>query len=246
MAISSSRTARITRRTERWLQSQVVGCVRASFCRAWQRVHSEGRVMNKPTIMVVEDNPELREALSDTLEYDGYSVIAVADAESALKVLDRQSVGLVVTDINMDGMDGHTLLMQIRRRHPVLPVILITAFGTIGSSVRAMREGAVDYLLKPFKPEQLLSSIEKYLAPSDTDSAEPVAVDAVSQQLLSLARRVAQSDATVLVSGESGTGKEVLAQYIHRHSRRTGGPFIAINCAAIPDNMLEATLFGHE
>lgn len=202
--------------------------------------------MSKPTIMVVEDNPELRDALSDTLEYDGYSVIAVADGESALQVLERQSIGLVVTDINMDGMDGHALLMQIRRRHPVLPVILITAFGSIGSSVRAMREGAVDYLLKPFKPEQLLSSIEKYLAPSVAGSADPIAVDAVSQQLLSLARRVAQSDATVLVSGESGTGKEVLAQYIHRHSRRSDGPFIAINCAAIPDNMLEATLFGHE
>lgn len=202
--------------------------------------------MSKPMIMVVEDNPELRDALSDTLEYDGYSVVAVADGESALQVLDRQSVGLVVTDINMDGMDGHALLMQIRRRHPVLPVILITAFGSIGSSVRAMREGAVDYLLKPFKPEQLLNSIEKYLAPSVVGSADPIAVDALSQQLLKLARRVAQSDATVLVSGESGTGKEVLAQYIHRHSRRSGGPFIAINCAAIPDNMLEATLFGHE
>src|SRR5690554_2320772 len=100
--------------------------------------------MSKPTIMVVEDNPELRDALSDTLEYDGYSVVAVADGESALQVLGRQLVSLVVTDINMDGMDGHALLLEIRRRHLVLPVILITAFGSIGSSVRAMREGAVD------------------------------------------------------------------------------------------------------
>src|SRR5690554_1336408 len=202
--------------------------------------------MSKPTIMVVEDNPELRDALSDTLEYDGYSVIAVADGQSALDALEHQTASLVVTDINMDGMDGHALLVQIRRRHPLLPVILITAFGSIGSSVRAMREGAVDYLLKPFKPEQLLASVAKYLTPSPGDNADPVSVDGASQQLLGLARRVAQSDATVLVSGESGTGKEVLARYVHNHSRRSAGPFIAINCAAIPDNMLEATLFGHE
>lgn len=202
--------------------------------------------MSKPTIMVVEDNPELRDALSDTLEYDGYSVVAVADGESALQVLGRQLVSLVVTDINMDGMDGHALLLEIRRRHPVLPVILITAFGSIGSSVRAMREGAVDYLLKPFKPEQLLRSIEKYLAPTLPAGDEPVAVDPASQQLLALARRVAAADATVLISGESGTGKEVLARYLHNQSRRAEGPFVAINCAAIPDNMLEATLFGHE
>jgi two-component system, response regulator FlrC len=201
---------------------------------------------DKSTILVVEDNWELREALSDTLDYAGYEVLAVASAEQALATLAHQRADMVVSDINMDGMDGHELLQQIRARFPVLPVVLVTAFGSIGSSVRAMREGAVDYLLKPFKPEQLLATVEKYLAPQFMAANDPVAVEPASQQLLSLARKVAGAEATVLISGESGTGKEVLAQFIHRHSHRANGPFVAINCAAIPENMLEATLFGYE
>lgn len=201
---------------------------------------------DKVNILVVEDNWELRDALCDTLEYAGYAVTAVASAEEALLVLSRQPADMVVSDINMDGMDGHALLQQIRARYPVLPVVLITAFGSISSSVRAMREGAVDYLLKPFKPEQLLATVEKYLAPQFAADNDPVAVEPASQQLLSLARKVARAEATVLISGESGTGKEVLAQFIHRQSHRANGPFIAINCAAIPENMLEATLFGYE
>lgn len=171
--------------------------------------------MSKASILVVEDNWELREALSDTLEYAGYQVQATESGESALQMLMQQRVDMVISDINMDGMDGHELLQQLRARFPVMPVVLITAFGSIGSSVRAMREGAVDYLLKPFKPEQLLATVEKYLTQKITGSAQPVAIEPSSQQLLGLARKVAQSDATVLISGESGTGKEVLAQYIH-------------------------------
>lgn len=201
---------------------------------------------DKASILVVEDNPELREALSDTLEYAAYRVLAVDSGEAALEALADRPVDMVISDINMDGMDGHELLQQVRARFPVMPVVLITAFGSVGSSVRAMREGAVDYLLKPFKPEHLLATVEKYLAPRVSGSNDPVAVEPASQQLLSLARKVARSDATVLISGESGTGKEVLAQFIHRQSARADGPFIAINCAAIPENMLEATLFGHE
>lgn len=202
--------------------------------------------MSKASILVVEDNWDLREALSDTLEFGGYDVFAVEGGEQALQALSQRRVDLVVSDINMDGMDGHELLVRVRALYPVMPVVLITAFGSIGSSVRAMREGAVDYLLKPFKPEQLLATVEKYLTHQITDRTDPIAVEPSSQQLLALARKVAQSDATVLISGESGTGKEVLAQYIHQQSPRKNGPFIAINCAAIPENMLEATLFGHE
>lgn len=202
--------------------------------------------MSKASILVVEDNWELREALCDTLEYGGYQVQATESGEAALQLLTQTRVDMVISDINMDGMDGHELLQQLRARFPVMPVVLITAFGSIGSSVRAMREGAVDYLLKPFKPEQLLATVEKYLAQKVSGSSQPVAIEPSSQQLLGLARKVAQSDATVLISGESGTGKEVLAQYIHQQSKRASGPFVAINCAAIPENMLEATLFGHE
>ncbi|TFH73351.1 sigma-54-dependent Fis family transcriptional regulator [Gammaproteobacteria bacterium LSUCC0112] len=202
--------------------------------------------MSKTSILVVEDNWELREALSDTLEYAGYDVLAVPGGEQALQALSQRRMDMVVSDINMDGMDGHELLVRVRALHPVMPVILITAFGSIGSSVRAMREGAVDYLLKPFKPEQLIATVEKYLTQRVGDRTDPIAVEPSSQQVLALARKVAQSDATVLISGESGTGKEVLAQYIHQQSPRKSGPFVAINCAAIPENMLEATLFGHE
>lgn len=202
--------------------------------------------MAKAHILVVEDDWDLRDALSDTLEFGGYQVQTAASAEEALQLLVNKRFDMVVSDINMDGMDGHELLVRIRAMYPVLPVVLITAFGSIGSSVRAMREGAVDYLLKPFKPEQLIATVAKYLAVRPKNSSEPVAVEVASQQVLALARKVAASDATVLVSGESGTGKEVLAQYIHQHSNRSSGPFVAINCAAIPENMLEATLFGYE
>ncbi|HLT64460.1 MAG TPA: sigma-54 dependent transcriptional regulator [Pseudohongiella sp.] len=202
--------------------------------------------MPKAHILVVEDDWDLRDALSDTLEFGGYQVQAAASAEEALQLLSGKRFDMVVSDINMDGMDGHELLVRIRALYPVLPVVLITAFGSIGSSVRAMREGAVDYLLKPFKPEQLIETVEKYLSVRPKNANEPVAIEPSSQQVLALARKVAASDATVLISGESGTGKEVLAQYIHQQSRRSTGPFVAINCAAIPENMLEATLFGYE
>lgn len=202
--------------------------------------------MPKAHILVVEDDWDLRDALSDTLEFDGYQVQAAASAEEALQLLSHKRFDLVVSDINMGGMDGHELLVRVRALYPVLPVVLITAFGSIGSSVRAMQQGAVDYLLKPFKPEQLIATVEKYLTVRVKGGSEPVAVEPASQQVLALARKVAQSDATVLISGESGTGKEVLAQYIHQQSHRSQGPFVAINCAAIPENMLEATLFGHE
>lgn len=202
--------------------------------------------MSKASILVVEDNWDLRDALTDTLEFAAYKVQAVSSGEEALQILSQRRFDMVVSDINMDGMDGHELLTRVRSLYPMLPVVLITAFGSIGSSVRAMREGAVDYLLKPFKPEQLIATVEKYLTVKVSGRSEPVAIEPSSQQLLALARKVAQSDATVLISGESGTGKEVLAQYIHQQSTRSAGPFVAINCAAIPENMLEATLFGHE
>ncbi|NHC11548.1 sigma-54-dependent transcriptional regulator [Stutzerimonas degradans] len=198
-------------------------------------------------ILLVEDDHALREALSDTLEVGGYAYRAVASAEAALQALREEAFSLVVSDVNMPGMDGHELLSVIRQRYPQVPVLLMTAFGAIERAVQAMRQGAVDYLLKPFEPKALLSLIAQH-ACGRLDDAEqgPVAHAPASRQLLELAARVAQSDSTVLISGESGTGKEVLARYIHQQSPRANGPFIAINCAAIPDNMLEATLFGHE
>ncbi|WAJ36073.1 sigma-54-dependent response regulator transcription factor FleR [Pseudomonas sp. GOM7] len=199
-------------------------------------------------VLLVEDDRALREALADTLMLGGHDYRAVDCAEAALVALGEESFGLVVSDVNMPGMDGHQLLVQIRQRHPQLPVLLMTAYGAVERAVDAIRQGAADYLVKPFEPRALLELVARHalgqMCAGDRDG--PVALEPASVQLLELATRVAQSDSTVMITGESGTGKEVLARYIHQQSPRAAGPFIAINCAAIPDNMLEATLFGHE
>jgi two-component system response regulator FlrC len=199
-------------------------------------------------VLLVEDDPSLREALGETLELAGHDYHAVGSAEEALLAAAQASFSLVVSDVNMPGMDGHQLLSQLRSRYPQLPVLLMTAHGAVDRAVEAMRQGAADYLVKPFEPKALLCLVARHalgrLGPADGEG--PIAVEPASVQLLNLASRVAKSDSTVLISGESGTGKEVLARFIHQQSPRAGKPFIAINCAAIPDNMLEATLFGHE
>ncbi len=198
-------------------------------------------------VLLVEDDAELREAIADTLELAGARVIGAADGREALRLLADITPGVIVTDVNMPHIDGHELLRRVRELKPHVPVLLITAFGTIDRSVQAMREGAADYLVKPFRPAQLIEAVARF-APlgRGVGDDEPVAVSSLTLELMGLARRVAASDSTVLLCGESGSGKEVMARYIHRHSRRRGGPFVAINCAAIPENMLEALLFGHE
>jgi two-component system response regulator FlrC len=204
--------------------------------------------MSQSTVLVVEDDPSLREALGDTLEMAGYSVKTAVDGESALSVLARETVGMVVSDVQMRPMDGHSLLQQVRARFPSVPVLLMTAYGTIEKAVRAIRDGAVDYLVKPFEGEVLLNKVARYLPEMDCPEHgdAPIAEDLRTLEILELSRRVARSDATVLLCGESGTGKEVFARYLHQASPRRSGPFVAINCAAIPDNMLEAVLFGYE
>src|SRR5690606_27893536 len=218
--------------------------------RAARAASCRGRAagMTGPRILLVEDDRALREALADTLMLGGYDYLEAADGEQALALLQRHSVAMVVSDVNMPGMDGHALLRALRERYPQLPVLLMTAYGTVQNAVEAMRVGAVDYLVKPFEPSALLTLVAQHAQGRLQSSADggPVAVDPASQQLLHLAQRVAASDSTVLISGESGTGKEVLARYIHQQSPRASQPYIAINCAAIPENMLEATLFGHE
>lgn len=199
-------------------------------------------------VLLVEDDRSLREALADTLLLAGHDYHAVGSAEEALTAVAQHAFSLVVSDVNMPGMDGHQLLALLRARQPQLPVLLMTAHGAVERAVDAMRQGAADYLVKPFEPKALLDLVARH-ALGSIDAGEgdgPVAVEPASAQLLELAARVARSDSTVLISGESGTGKEVLARYIHQQSPRASQPFIAINCAAIPDNMLEATLFGHE
>ena len=202
--------------------------------------------MTQATVLIVEDDPSLREALSDTLELAGYAVAAATDGPAALEILEREAVGMVVSDVQMPNMDGHTLLKRIRSRNPELPVVLMTAYGTVQKAVDAMRCGAADYLLKPFDADVLVDMVNRYLPQLRGEDAQVVAEDRRTRELLALAARVARTDATVMITGESGTGKEVFARYIHDNSARGKGPFVAINCAAIPENMLEAVLFGYE
>ena len=198
-------------------------------------------------VLVVEDDAALREALSDTLELAGYAAIATGDAEQALAWLEKGNPGLVLSDVQMPGMDGHSLLRTLKARRPDIPVVLMTAFGQIDRAVQAMRDGAADYLPKPFEPDRLLAAVARHYRQADAGMGEGVvAEDSASQALLELARRVAASEATVLLTGESGVGKEVFARYIHQHSIRQKGAFVAVNCAAIPENLLESVLFGHE
>lgn len=195
-------------------------------------------------ILVVEDDEALRDALLITLDAAGHAAVGAGGGPQALELIARQPFNMVVSDLRMAPMDGLELLAEIRSRQPRLPVLLMTAFGDVDRAVAAMRGGACDFMLKPFEPRALLEQIARY---ATAPSAEGIVVeDAVAREVMLLAARVARTDATVLLTGESGTGKEVFARYIHQQSARAKGPFVAINCAAIPDNLLEATLFGHE
>ncbi len=196
-------------------------------------------------VLVVEDDLQLRDALCLTLECAGHRVIGAADGPAALRLLEREAFNLVVSDLRMQPMDGIELLKAIRTNSPHLPVLLMTAFGDVDKAVSAMRAGACDFLLKPFEPQVLLEHVARHAAqPAQAEGV--IAADPRTRNLLALAARVAKTEATVLLTGESGTGKEVFARHIHSQSPRHGAPFVAINCAAIPENLLEATLFGHE
>jgi two-component system response regulator FlrC len=196
-------------------------------------------------VLVVEDDAALREALLDTLRAAGLAALAAADAPGALQLLAGEDIGLVISDVHMPGANGYELLSSIKRLHPYLPVVLMTAYGTVAQAVAAMREGATDYIVKPFDAQALIDMAQRQLAARVTPN-ELIAIDPESKRLVGLARKIAENDATVLITGESGTGKEVYARFIRDNSMRADKPFVAINCAAIPENMLEAGLFGYE
>jgi len=200
-------------------------------------------------VLVVEDDQALRDALTASLQISGYNATAVDCAESALGLLSKGQVpDMIVTDIQMGDMSGIELLKNIRHNasngHSQLPVILMTAHGDISDAVEAMRLGACDYLQKPFESDKLTNLIENYLPQNSTNQI--VIEDPKSQNLFDFAKRIASTESSILLSGPSGAGKEVMAQFIHQNSNRSEQAFVAINCAAIPENMLEATLFGYE
>ena len=209
---------------------------------------SELRVlkMYQSQILVVDDDSQLREAIVDTLMITGYACIEASNGDEALSILLKRNVDMVISDIQMDGMDGHTLLRSIRDKYPQMPVLLMTAYANIDGAVKAMRDGAIDYLAKPFAPEVLLNQVSRYVPVKRITKREPIWEDPSTGELLQLAAKAAASDVTVMITGPSGSGKEVLSRYVHDNSPRASGPFVAINCAAIPDTMLESTLFGYE
>ena len=200
--------------------------------------------MSKKCILVVEDDNDLREAVADTLQLAGFRTETARSGEIALAILHRREIDMVVTDVNMDGMDGIELLAKIRETNSFLPVLIITAYADVAKAVAAIRLGAVDFMIKPFEPSVLTETVKQQVGIHR--SLKPIVVDAVSKKQFLMAKKVAKADATVLLLGESGVGKEVVARFIHEESNRADRPFVPVNCAAIPENMLEATMFGHE
>src|SRR5580700_9147501 len=215
----------------------------------------------KPSILVVEDEAKMRRLLELELADQDFRAQTVADAETALKLLNTNQFDLIVTDLKLPGMSGIEFLQAVKRANAAIPIIIMTAFGTVESAVEAMKIGASDYVLKPFSLAELVLVIRKeldshQLREENRNLREAlgerykydniVAQSAKMQAVLALVERVAPTNSTVLLGGESGVGKDLIARAIHQHSNRASGPFIKINSTAIPENLLESELFGYE
>ena len=196
-------------------------------------------------VLIVEDDKNLREAICETVRLSNFDVMEASDAEEALEILAIEQVDLVISDVQMPGIDGHEFLNVSKRLYPDIPFVLVTAHGKIHKAVSAIRAGAADYIVKPFEAEVLIEMINR-LCPERPAAGSLVVCDPKSISVAKLAARGAETNVTVMISGESGCGKEVFSRYIHENSPRHKQPFCAINCAAIPEPMLESILFGYE
>jgi len=214
----------------------------------------------KPRILLIDDDASLRRVTEYNLSSAGFSVMGAASGKEGLALFHKHSPDLVITDVQLGDMNGLQVLAAVKKESPITPVLVITAFGSIELAVKAMQEGAFTFLAKPFDREALRLSCRKALEMRElheqkqqlsgeinrlTGTEGMETANSAMAELLDTARRAANSEATVLIAGESGTGKEVLARLIHQHSPRAQGPMVAVNCAAIPENLLESELFGH-
>ncbi len=213
--------------------------------------------MSKRTILIVDDDHDLLRLLSLRLQASNYEVVAVDSGEKAMIEISLRKPQLVITDLRMDGMDGMALFNAIHKLNSALPVIILTAHGTIPEAIEATRQGVFGFITKPFDAQHLLAQVEKamQISPAQVSDEEPseqgdwrdgiITRSPAMEEVLSQAYLVANSEASIFIHGQSGTGKEVLAQAIHRASPRRDKPFIGVNCAAIPEHLLESELFGH-
>jgi DNA-binding NtrC family response regulator len=217
-------------------------------------------------ILIVDDEEGMRIALSEALARSGFDLTCCCDGLEAVQALKDEAYAMVITDIKMPRLDGLGVLREVKKCAPETPVVMITAYGTVDTAVEAMKEGACDYLLKPFSFENLLEIVKNGLLQAEklTDadagtvrrssgkgagrapSRHIITRDPEMLRILKMVRGIAASNSTVLIYGESGTGKELIARFVHDNSPRAARPFVAVNCAAIPDNLLESELFGHE
>ena len=213
------------------------------------------RSIENRLVLVVDDEATFRELYCQVLEEAGFVTAQAGSAEEALESMAKSVPAMVISDVRMPGIGGLDLLRQVRGKWPMMPFLLVTAYSEVREAVQALRLGAVEYLAKPIDLDALIGTVREALGVED-DGADPelpphalvdlVAESAVMRGILRDAYRVAKSDATVLLTGESGTGKDVMARFIHRHSARELGPFVAVNCGAMPADLLPGTLFGHQ
>jgi len=201
----------------------------------------------KRHILVIDDDKNMRLALSEALSKSHYMVSLAGSGLEAIKKSKNNHIDVIICDVKLPDIDGISVLDRIKKEKPAIPVILITGYGTIENAVEAMKKGAFDYVLKPFPIESIERIINKALNITiDRGHSKIITQDKKMLDLLNMAKNIAKTKATVFIQGESGTGKELLARYIHNHSQRRDKPFIAVNCAAIPENLLESELFGYE
>lgn len=225
----------------------------------WYGAHVSGtKSAEKKTVLVVDDEKNMRLVLSAMLKKEGYQVATAADGLEALDCIKKQDISVVVTDLKMPRLGGIGLLNRVMAKYPSLPVIIITAHGTISNAVSAVKKGAFDYITKPFDQEDLqnvitkamktksLSDREMLLDSMEDDQYALIGASKPMLEIYDIIKTVAPTPTTILITGETGTGKELIARAIHENSARRGNPFIKINCAAIPENLMESELFGYE